>query len=343
MIQSRRAILQSTRVRSDSNAGLWLDKYLDRAVSDQPAQVLVDEVLTIKEPPEYAAFYNRWEAGLKKAGAQTKVAQTQNRLAISLGEDSVVETSIALHRTYGVPFIPGSALKGLAAHFAAQNLEDGQWKKGGEAHTILFGEQDNAGYVTFFDALYIPGTGNNGKALWKDVMTVHHPEYYQDGSVPPADWDGTTIIPFLTATGDYLIALVGPDADDWVKKTFEILALALEHDGIGAKTSSGYGRMSLVEVSEAEQTPIGASYEILRLELLGEALPQGQHRGTVGNIQANGRYGFINPAHGGANVFVHVNQMRDNQPLREGQVVEYTIGLYQGRPQAQDVEVLLER
>jgi CRISPR-associated protein Cmr6 len=74
-----------------------------------------------------------------------------------------------------------------------------------------------------------------------DVITVHHPEYYRGENLPPADWDNPNPVPFLSATGSYLVALHGPES--WVEAAFKILQLALAEEGIGAKTSSGYGRM----------------------------------------------------------------------------------------------------
>ncbi len=72
-----------------------------------------------------------------------------------------------------------------------------------------------------------------------------HPEYYQ-GSAAPADWDSPTPLPFVSANGAYLVALGGADAA-CVVAGLTILGLALAELGIGAKTSSGYGRMTLTE------------------------------------------------------------------------------------------------
>jgi len=77
------------------------------------------------------------------------------------------------------------------------------------------------------------------------VMTVHHAGYYMKENVPPADWDDPTPIPFLSATGTYLLALAGPT--EWIPPTFRLLELALKAEGVGAKTSSGYGRMMFDE------------------------------------------------------------------------------------------------
>ena len=115
---------------------------------------------------------------------------------------------------------------------------------------MIFGDTRNAGYITFYDALYIPGTGRyRGNALAPDIITVHHQKYYQDAEAIPSDGDDPNPIPFLSATGDFLLALGAADfrgPTRWVDLTFQILAEALEKLGIGAKTSSGYGRMTFL-------------------------------------------------------------------------------------------------
>ena len=270
-----------------------------------------------------------------------KEAHVQGRLAINLGAEAILETSIALHHTYGTPYIPGSALKGLASHYTMKHLDEKEWGKESQAFKILFGSPESAGYVTFFDALYVPRSGYQGQALWSDVITVHHPDYYQTGNTPPADWDSPTPIPFLTATGDYLVALSGPE--EWVKAAFEILALALEHEGVGAKTSSGYGRMLLGEKSQGTEVST-EPYALAKNRLLKEeSPPTGRVRGTVAQIERGGDYGWINPAEGGGRVFIHHNQLGEGKKrLAIGQVLEYSLGTYKGNIQAQEVSILLE-
>jgi CRISPR-associated protein Cmr6 len=235
----------------NAHAELWLDKYITDQEQSNSRQRCIDEVSAIPMPSVYHSFYQRWEEILDDLGAKKRVARVKGRMIIGLGDESVLETAITLHRTYGVPYIPGSALKGLAATYARQRLE-GAWHKNSEAYKTVFGETDNTGYITFFDALYIPETGQQhnekAQALYPDVITVHHQNYYQNPSNPPADWDDPNPVPFLTATGDYLIALAGPELQEqeaWIEATFAILKHALAELGIGAKTSSGYGRMEL--------------------------------------------------------------------------------------------------
>lgn len=248
----------ATTIRHEtSHAGLWRDKFL----ADQPDRTesgdsnkktaLIDEVARLKEPTQYRAFYDRWVSALNDVGVRRHEATVQGRMAVGIGNESVLETSTSLHHSYGVPVIPGSALKGVAASYAEKHLADAAWRRGGAAYTAVFGNTKEAGYVTFFDALYVPDSGALGldrekHALHSDVLTVHHRDYYGQGPgfSAPADWDSPTIVPFLSATGRYLIALGSvAGMEQWVEETFKILAAALASMGVGAKTSSGYGRL----------------------------------------------------------------------------------------------------
>ncbi|MFZ4657660.1 MAG: type III-B CRISPR module RAMP protein Cmr6 [Caldilineaceae bacterium] len=61
-----------------------------------------------------AANYRRWQQGCNDLSAQIFELTSAARLVVGLGAESVLETSLALHRIHGYPVIPGSALKGLA-------------------------------------------------------------------------------------------------------------------------------------------------------------------------------------------------------------------------------------
>ncbi|MCP4422788.1 MAG: type III-B CRISPR module RAMP protein Cmr6 [Chloroflexi bacterium] len=307
------------------HAGLWLDKYLTiqpalekNRSSDQDTAYaqLVKECSQIKEPFRYKIIYKQWRQTMADLGIQTRVARINGRLAIGLGNESVIETAVTLHHTYGVPFIPGSALKGTASSYAHQYLNETIWQKGSDAHNTLFGSTESAGFVTFFDALPVPHSLSENKwRLKPDVMTVHHPDYYQGQDKAPADWDSPTPIPFLTVTGDFLIALHAPDAPGWADVAYGILKQALQEIGIGAKTSSGYGR---------------AAY----------APPKGYERGRVKNFGTRGPdFGFIVPQDTQEEIFVHRNDLREGiVSLNKDDIVDYRVERdAQGRKQAKDV------
>lgn len=244
------------------HAGLWLDKYIGKQAREDTTsrRTLVEQVSLIPLSASYRQFYERWEKVIQREyGAQVQYGTVQGRMVVGLGDEGVLETSVTLHRTYGVPYIPGSALKGLAAHYANLRAPEGSgWKKGEEQYNVVFGRMEEEGGVIFFDALYIPPDKAPDKGpLHPDIITVHHREYYQDAQKAPADWDSPTPIPFLSATGTYLIALAAPElpqSEQWIGGVFAILKLALKEMGIGAKTSSGYGRMTLKPVDKGEIT-----------------------------------------------------------------------------------------
>lgn len=263
-------LLPILKTSDKTNVSLWLDRMLHAQIvtgksakNEHPHTTHIKAACSIPENDDYKTFFvNRWLPALPQKSL--RIAKATGRLMVGLGSESAWENSITLHRTYGVPYIPGSALKGLAAAYAHKYLTENTWRKErkdahgklipiGEAHKVMFGDTTSEGYVTFFDALYMPGSGHEGKALWPDVITVHHPSYYQKTGAEqtaPADWDDPTPISFISATGEYLIALAGPD--DWVKTAFNILALALADMGVGAKTSSGYGQMRYLSSEEQE-------------------------------------------------------------------------------------------
>lgn len=245
----REVLPEGQRREKETHAGLWFDKYVVEQIRDNTdsRRDLIAEVSSLPTPVAYRAFYERWKKALDECKAKTREAEVQGRMIVGLGSESVLETSICLHRTYGVPYIPGSALKGLAASYARSKRVGIDWTKDNIAYKTVFGDTDNAGYITFFDALYIPDIEYEGQqALYPDIITVHHQKYYLDTGAAPTDSDNPIPVPFLSAMGTYLIALAAPDllqSDAWVKATFDILEEALKTLGIGAKTSSGYGRM----------------------------------------------------------------------------------------------------
>ncbi len=249
--------------RAGVHAGLWLDKYIGSLerysastqandTEQSPQRQLVEEATSLPISDLYKAFYQRWSTDLSESGARVATFKAKSPLAIGLGNESVLETSIALHRTYGVPYLPGSALKGLTAAYA--RLMGGQeWQPGEEAYQVVFGDTTSAGYITFLDALYKPDQEQAAEyALRIDVITVHHGNYYkgpdaQKQIAPPADWDSPNPVSFLSARGRYLVALnADPELDNrerWLDVVLSLLTEALLVLGIGAKTSSGYGRM----------------------------------------------------------------------------------------------------
>lgn len=249
------------RPTAEANVHLFFTRFLpDTAGADEWKRDFVREVVGLHpaRTPLYAAMHDRWASTLKASGAYVFEAETLTPTIVGLGEEHALETSLTLHFTYGVPIIPGSALKGLASHYAHQHLEESDWQIGGRWHRRAFGtlaqepgeagEDDEGtddhirGEVTFHTALARPGQ----LKLRPEVMTVHHKDYYMTRTAPPpaADWDMPVPIPFISTHGSYTLAL-GCDDPELAKAVYTVLQFALQDVGIGAKTSSGFGRMKI--------------------------------------------------------------------------------------------------
>jgi len=356
---TRRQVLQGIKANHAHHAGLWLDKFLEDQQRGTPGGSAAEEkdtarhrlmagATTIPLPGAYHNFFARWQTALDALPGSVirRHAQATGRVIIGLGAESPSETAITLHHTFGVPYLPGSALKGLAAFYARNYLEDTGWrwdaeKQPGLAYQTLFGDTTQAGCVTFYDAYYVPGSAPGDRMIFTDTITVHHQAYYDGGSAAPADWDKPIPVPFVSATGAYLVALGGNDAA-WVDAGLAILALALAELGIGAKTSSGYGRMTLVELAQGSVPPPRSSAQAASATQKPIASAPGtRQRGMVTDVK--GAYAFIRPEGDGARVFVHESALATkDRPLRAGQVVEYTLGpgRQPGQVQAQDVVVV---
>jgi CRISPR-associated protein Cmr6 len=198
----------------------------------------------------YVPAFKRYEKLLASAHAAViQSGECKGRLVIGLGNTSPVETGLTLHHTYGTPFLPGSALKGLAAHYCDQvwGQRDPLFKKSKGHHQVLFGSTEESGSLIFHDAWMEPAS--LPKAIQADIMTVHHSDYYTGNSgKAPTDFDEPTPIPFVSLTGKFLLAVscAVPDekAHDWSKLGMTLLREALREWGIGGKTSSGYGRIA---------------------------------------------------------------------------------------------------
>lgn len=198
----------------------------------------------------YTAAYQRYAGAIGPTDTSGDF-ETCGRIILGLGGENVLETGLTLHHTYGTPFIPGTALKGLAAHYCDQvwGNKDKEYRLGGRYHEALFGTMDYSGHIIFHDAWITPGT--MPESLWLDVITPHHGDYYS-GNGAPTDFDDPVPITFLSVAGTFHIAVScdNPEDEDgkkWAAFVFELLSEALVQWGIGGKTSAGYGRMKRLE------------------------------------------------------------------------------------------------
>ena len=158
------------------------------------------------------------------------------RLIVGLGSGHVLETNMTLHHVYGIPYIPGTAVKGVLRHWWLQEDFDNDENSAlrDEKFLALFGSQKQRGKVQFLDAH--PGEVR----FTKDIMNPHYPEYYSGGK-PPTDNQNPVPINFLTVERTSFRFVFLTRTPGLLKRLKERFERALEMKGIGAKTAVGYG------------------------------------------------------------------------------------------------------
>lgn len=265
-MQACRNSLQAVNPENGQHAGLLLNRFLKVVVGDKNhpdcrKELQRGAVNAAKSSQQlYKLAFDRWRASLPEP-SKSQTLHTQGRVIVGIGGENILKTGITLHHTYGVPIIPGSALKGLAAHYAAQiwGTADQKWKKRGEYFETVFGAHDTAGHIVFHDAWIHPESLTKpNEGLVRDVMTPHHGDYYakktyKDGPkkgqlIPPTDFDNPNPVTFLSVAGRFVISVScdvkGPEGEKWTTLVFDLLLEALREWGVGGKTSSGYGRFA---------------------------------------------------------------------------------------------------
>lgn len=128
------------------------------------------------------SYHARRGALLAALNGNSYPFNTAWRFVSGLGMGHVLETGFVWHRTLGVPYLPGSSVKGLIRAWAdpkpdkdGKPLGYGDPKKWEEQYKQLFGDSKDmgAGSLIVFDA--IPESKPN---LEVDIMNPHYGDYY---------------------------------------------------------------------------------------------------------------------------------------------------------------------
>jgi|GEM_PF-218013 len=239
--------------RHDFNPKLdWIHTITQAATAEHP----------VGDPQLITEHTTRLADLARTLGGQAILFKTTSRLATGLGREHPIENGFAWHPVLGVPYLPGSSIKGLVRAWL-----EGDWcdqpieptvfhrifgsdiRKDSDRHNRAQVLQSQVGSVLFFDVLPAAPV-----QLKPDVMTPHYGDYYggkkydEENLTPPADWLSPNPIPFLTvAPGQLFQFAVAPrtrsvqDRAD-CEAAAGWLQAALLWLGAGAKTAVGYGR-----------------------------------------------------------------------------------------------------
>lgn len=86
-------------------------------ISDEARRSWLQEVAKASVPQGYAEGLKRWVESFDHTNARVFELRSEAPLSVGRGLPSLNEIGVHLHRTWGTPLIPGSALKGLLASY----------------------------------------------------------------------------------------------------------------------------------------------------------------------------------------------------------------------------------
>jgi CRISPR-associated protein Cmr6 len=297
------------------NAGLWFTKYFNAWQQerndwqprrpkkidnkDKGGKYTFLEGFThskVGQAKELEEYCNRIQGLVNSKSGEFKTLHTVWRFVNGMGYSHPVENGFTWHHTLGVPYIPGSSLKGAIRIYAKFFADmDGDQSAHDELVKRLFGDETTVGSLIFLDA-----TPTRPAQLEMDIINVHYSKWYEGKTytrlerigtpnqrIPPADWHSPVPNFFLSVAAHTpfqfgLLPRRPEDARDlqigwtWLQET-------LQHFGVGAKTATGYGRMEWLDPtnhSESEsRTPTSRNaissqvMETVRPSIFGEDVP----------------------------------------------------------------------
>lgn len=272
-----------------------------RQRKERYAEVAEKMVKVARFDPELEKIANtnaaRLLADLEKAFAgrvATFEATLGGRMMVNLAGGVVENAGIALDRCFGLPFAPGSAVKGIARNQALWEIHDA---KNNEKHRLLklamlifgYGANDikekgdfawacgahlaravarEIGGTEFKGCVcFLPAYPTTPPTLVVDMVNPHYPDYYggrkrraEDNENPVPNY-----FPAVEAGSAFGFAIllnriplnIDTAAEVLLSQAKEWLQRAVTNKGVGAKTAAGYGWFELGRrSSEASPRPI---------------------------------------------------------------------------------------
>ncbi len=249
----RKKIKDHIRTAHNPHPGLFLQKGLIQIEGDQssstegqnPKSKHIEKLCQLPVQDRYRNAFKRWLAFTDNKKQFRRAAfNVESRLLIGLSGTGALETGCAINHCYGMPYIPGSSIKGAIRAWAREHLG----KQSDVIRQLLGGTDDEqlpdlSGVVNIYDAWWIPEPGDS-PPFSQDVITCHHPDYYANsGAKPASDLDSPVPNALIGVDGSFFFVVQG--RPEYTNSIFSIMENALGENGIGAKKKAGYGFMSL--------------------------------------------------------------------------------------------------
>lgn len=266
--------------------GLWFERYFDGYAPDfgevdKDARGKWLKALKTQQLGNKAELQDK-AAKLQQLaiaqGGQARTYHCEGNFVTGLGNLHPLENGFLWHPTLGMPYLPGSAVKGLVRALVETAYH------GDDRSAVLkrwFGTEEKgdvaeaSGCLIFFDAL-----PTQPCELLPEIMTPHIGKWYEKGGknpqaadTQPGDWHSPVPVGYLVARKLSLQFAIAPRAGAIAAMQSEAelanvwLALdkALEWLGAGGKTAIGFGRMESEEGKQRKKEQSAIAWEGARI------------------------------------------------------------------------------
>lgn len=311
--------------------GLLIERLFPTLGSDEQQSQLRRRIAGADPSEAYKKAFEGWRYAVTDMACWTFEATLATRLTVGLGVANPGENGIALQRTYGMPLIPGSTIKGALRACALEmcgvkdNVEP-RWKREEappEAQPALqvFGATDAMAAVTCFDAWWVP----EGKPFCVETWTPHHQGYMTKGQGLPLESEEPTPLGLFAVPkgAKFWFAFLVPNPQaEWIAALVPVVKLALER-GLSAKHSQGYGRFVVPNLAPEERR------QVVRPQIVQEVVLRDGPQDLPGIFHRQDRKCWIEFPGGETRHVIDPRNVDDGSPVR----VQVTVT--NGRIQAQ--------
>jgi len=252
--------LQGGLLRHDTLLNICLGK--PRYIKNKNEYEFIYEKISIKNLVPYglSGYYEKYLEFIEKAIKKTwgkrgfKVRFEVEKLVTGIGEKGPLEMGLTVHPIFGLPYIPGSTMKGVfRTFFNVIRLLDPKLGISEGLIQTMFGTQSKSGILIFTDAL----PALEGGFLYFDVINPHHKIDPKSDVITLDETKNPEPLAILalkdtTFTMYILINTTLENAQEYENILRNIESKLNDENSkvlftIGARTGSGYGRIKQIK------------------------------------------------------------------------------------------------